>query len=134
MLKIEHIGIAVKSISDSVHLFEKLLHTTCYKTETVESEQVNTAFLKLGDTKVELLESVVDNGVIERFIQKRGEGVHHIAFEVEDIKTEMKRLRKEGFEFLNEDPKKVADNKLICFIHPKCTNGVLVELCQEMVD
>ena len=134
MLKVEHIGIAVKSIKASIPLFEQLLNTRCYKTEEVQSEQVNTAFLKAGDTKIELLESLSDQGVIHKYLEKKGEGVHHIAFEVEDIAAEMNRLKTAGFHFLNDTPKRGADNKLICFIHPKCTNGVLVELCAEIVD
>lgn len=131
MNKIEHIGIAVKSLSASVPLFEKLLNTRSYKTETVESEKVNTAFFQTGNSKIELLESLDPDGVIARFIQKRGEGLHHIAFKVEDIESEMKRLKDEGYTLLNERPKQGADNKLICFLHPKDTNGVLVELCME---
>ena len=131
MLKVEHIGIAVKALADSVPLFEKLLNSQCYKTETVESEKVNTAFFRKGETKVELLESLDPNGVIAKFVDKKGEGLHHIAFEVEDIQSEMERLKNEGFILLNESPKKGADNKLICFLHPKNTNGVLIELCQE---
>jgi methylmalonyl-CoA/ethylmalonyl-CoA epimerase len=132
MLKVEHIGIAVRELSKSVALFEKLLNTSCYKTEQVESEQVSTAFFKTGDTKIELLESSSAEGVIARFIDKKGEGIHHIAFEVTDIEAEMKRLVSEGFVLLNEQPKRGADNKLVCFLHPKNTNGVLVELCMEM--
>jgi methylmalonyl-CoA/ethylmalonyl-CoA epimerase len=132
MLKVEHIGIAVKTFTSSIPLFEKLLNTDCYKTETVASEQVNTAFFRKGDTKVELLESTEANGVIARFIEKKGEGIHHIAFEVTDIKTEMKRLQAEGFTILNTEPKKGADNKWVCFLHPKDTNGVLIELCEEI--
>ena len=131
MLKIEHIGIAVKRFDTAIALFEKLLNTPCYKTEIVESEQVNTAFFKKGETKVELLESTDPKGVIARYIDKKGEGIHHIAFEVEDITAEMARLQAEGFVLLNEKPKKGADNKWVCFLHPKDTNGVLVELCQE---
>ncbi len=133
MLKPEHIGIAVKDLSISVPLFEKLLNSQCYKTETVESELVNTAFFKTGDTKIELLESASENGVISKFIDKKGEGIHHIAFEVADIEAEMKRLQREGFVLLNEVPKNGADNKFVCFLHPKGTNGVLVELCQEKI-
>jgi methylmalonyl-CoA/ethylmalonyl-CoA epimerase len=132
MLKVEHIGIAVKSFETAIPLYTKLLNTDCYKTELVASEQVNTAFFCQGDTKIELLESIDPDGVIARFIEKKGEGVHHIAFEVMDIEAEMERLRKEGFTILNEKPKKGADNKLICFLHPKNTNGVLIELCQEI--
>ncbi len=131
MQKIEHIGIAVKNLSASVPLFEKLLNTSCYKKESVESEKVNTAFFKTGDTKIELLESNEPAGIIARFIEKKGEGTHHIAFEVADIKAEMKRLKKEGFILLNDTPKEGADNKLVCFLHPKHTNGVLIELCME---
>jgi methylmalonyl-CoA/ethylmalonyl-CoA epimerase len=131
MLKIEHIGIAVKDLVISVPLFEKLLNSQCYKTETVESESVNTAFLKSGETKIELLESTIENGIISKFIEKKGEGVHHIAFEVTDIEVEMKRLKNEGFILLNDEPKAGADNKLVCFLHPKNTNGVLIELCME---
>jgi methylmalonyl-CoA/ethylmalonyl-CoA epimerase len=133
MLKAEHIGIAVKSLALSVPLFEKLLNSRCYKTETVETEQVNTAFFRCGDTKIELLESTVPGGIIARFIEKKGEGLHHIAFEVENIEAEMKRLKAEGFILLNEKPKQGADNKLVCFLHPKTTGGVLVELCQDAV-
>ena len=132
MLKIEHIGIAVKNFSTSINLFEKLLNTNCYKTEIVETENVNTAFFKQGDTKIELLESSTPDGVIAKFIERKGEGIHHIAFEVEDILSEMQRLQNEGFVLLNTTPKKGADNKLVCFLHPKNTNGVLVELCQEI--
>ncbi|HEY5969628.1 MAG TPA: methylmalonyl-CoA epimerase [Chitinophagaceae bacterium] len=132
MLKVEHIGIAVKTLADSVPLFEKLLKSQCYKTETVESEKVNTAFFKTGDTKIELLESIDENGVIAKFIEKKGESLHHIAFEVENIESEMERLKSEGFILLNENPKKGADNKLVCFLHPKSTNGVLIELCEEI--
>jgi methylmalonyl-CoA/ethylmalonyl-CoA epimerase len=131
MLKVEHIGIAVKSLADSVPLFEKLLNTSCYKTETVASENVNTAFFQKGETKIELLESVTEDGVIRKYIDKKGEGIHHIAFEVQDIRSEMERLRNEGFILLNDQPKPGADNKLVCFLHPKGTNGVLVELCEE---
>ena len=132
MLKVEHIGIAVKTLAESVPLFEKLLNSQCYKTEVVESEKVNTAFFKTRDTKIELLESIDENGVISKFIDKKGEGLHHIAFEVDNIETEMERLKSEGFILLNDKPKKGADNKLICFLHPKSTNGVLIELCEEI--
>ena len=131
MLKVEHIGIAVNSLADAVPLFEKLLNTNCYKTETVESEAVATAFLQQGETKIELLESTKEDGVIQKYIAKKGEGIHHIAFEVEDIFAEMERLKGEGFLLLNEQPKNGADNKLVCFLHPKSTNSVLIELCQE---
>ncbi|MBL7733496.1 MAG: methylmalonyl-CoA epimerase [Chitinophagaceae bacterium] len=131
MQKTEHIGIAVKSLAHSVPLFEKLLNTPCYKTETVATEKVNTAFFRQGETKIELLESTDPDGVIAKFIEKKGEGMHHIAFEVADIEAEMERLKKEGFTLLNEKPKNGADNKLVCFLHPKTTNGILIELCQE---
>ena len=131
MLKIEHIGIAVKELSISIPLFEKLLNTDCYKTEIVETEQVNTAFFQKGDTKIELLESSTQDGVIAKFIEKKGEGIHHIALEVADIEAEMARLQTEGFTLLNEIPKLGADNKLVCFLHPKGINSVLIELCME---
>lgn len=132
MLRTEHIGIAVKALAISVPLFEKLLNSQCYKTEMVESEKVRTAFFQKGETKIELLESTSPDGVIEKFIERKGEGLHHIAFEVADIRAEMKRLQAEGFVLLNEEPKKGADNKMVCFLHPKGTNGVLVELCEEI--
>ena len=131
MQKVEHIGIAVKDLAISVPVFEKLLNTNCYKTEPVESEKVNTAFFKQGETKIELLESTGPNGVIAKFIERKGEGLHHIAFDVADINAEMKRLHAEGFVLLNEEPSPGADNKLVCFLHPKGTGGVLIELCQE---
>ena len=131
MLKTEHIGIAVKDLAISIPLFEKLLNSQCYKTESVESEKVNTAFFQKGETKIELLESTDPDGVIARFIERKGEGLHHIAFDVTDILSEMKRLQAEGFVLLNEEPKPGADNKMVCFLHPKGTNGVLIELCQE---
>ena len=131
MNKIEHIGIAVKDLSVSVPLFEKLLASSCYKTEQVETEKVNTAFFRQGDTKIELLESMEPDGVISNYISKRGEGLHHIAFEVSDIYAEIRRLKAEGFVLLNEEPKEGADNKLVCFLHPKSANGVLVELCMD---
>ncbi|HMK04037.1 MAG TPA: methylmalonyl-CoA epimerase [Ferruginibacter sp.] len=130
MLKTEHIGIAVKELAISVPLFEKLLNSQCYKTEQVESERVNTAFFQKGETKIELLESTDPEGVIAKFIERKGEGLHHIAFEVADIEAEMERLKKEGFVLLSDKPKPGADNKLVCFLHPRGTNGVLVELCQ----
>ena len=130
MLKIEHIGIAVKELTISIKLFEQLLNSNCYKTETVESEHVNTAFFKKGETKIELLESSTADGIIAKYIEKKGEGIHHIAFDVADIYAEMERLKNEGF-VLNEQPKDGADNKLVCFLHPKGTNGVLVELCMD---
>ena len=132
MHKVEHIGIAVKTLAESIPLFEKLLNASCYKTELVDTEKVHTAFFKIGETKIELLESVTEDGVIRKFIDRKGEGVHHIAFEVEDIDEEMKRLQKAGFQLLNESPKMGADNKLVCFLHPKTANGVLIELCQDI--
>ncbi len=132
MKKIEHIGIAVKNLEVSNHLFAKLFGKKHYKTETVASEGVKTSFFKNGPNKIELLEATNPNSPIAKFIEKRGEGVHHIAFAVKDIKAEIKRLQKEGFTVLNETPKKGADNKLVAFLHPKSTNGVLIELCQEM--
>ena len=131
MIRVEHIGIAVKSLKDSVPLYEKLLNSTCYKQETVKTENVNTAFFILGESKIELLESTEEDGVISKFIEKKGEGLHHIAFEVEDIEAEMTRLVREGFILLNDTPREGADNKLICFLHPKNTSGVLIELCME---
>lgn len=132
MQKVEHIGIAVKELAISVPLFEKLLNSQCYKTEVVESEKVNTAFFQKGETKIELLESTDPDGVIARFIERKGEGLHHVAFEVADINAEMDRLKNEGFVLLNDKPKKGADNKLVCFLHPRGTNGVLIELCQSI--
>ncbi len=132
MQKIEHIGIAVKSLADSIPLYESLLQTPCYKTESVASEFVNTAFFKVGDNKIELLESTMPDGVIAKFIEKKGEGIHHIAYEVNDIHLEMQRLQSEGFTLLHAIPKKGADNKLVCFLHPKTTQGTLVELCMEI--
>ena len=129
MQKVEHIGIAVKNLANSIPLFEKLLNAPCYKTEMVETEKVNTAFFRQGETKIDLLESTDPEGVIARFIGKKGEGLHHIAFDVTDIEAEMKRLQGEGFVLLNDKPKQGADNKLVCFLHHKQTNGVLVELC-----
>ncbi len=131
MKKIEHVGIAVKELAVSIPVFEKILNTKCYKTESVDSEQVNTAFFSLGENKIELLEAVSEESVINKFIAKKGEGLHHIAFEVEDIDAEMERLQNEGFTLLNEKPKEGADNKLVCFLHPKETNGVLIELVME---
>ena len=132
MLKVEHIGIAINSLASSIPLFEKLLNTSCYKTEKVESENVNTAFFQQGDTKIELLESTSPDGVISKYLEKKGEGIHHIAFEVTDIQAEMERLRNQGFIMINEKPKHGYDNKLVCFLHPNSTGGVLVELCQEV--
>ena len=132
MLKIEHLGIAVKNLDQSNELFSKLFGKAPYKLEKVESENVSTSFFKMGESKIELLEATAPDSPIAKFIEKKGEGLHHIAFEVEDIYAEMKRLQNEGFTVLSEHPKKGADNKLICFLHPKNTNGVLIELCQEI--
>ncbi len=129
--KIEHIGIAVKDLNISIPLFEKLLNTACYKKEVVESESVETAFFKTGPNKIELVANLDEGGVIDKFIEKRGEGIHHIAFDVADIRAEMKRLQDEGFVLLHDTPKDGADNKLVCFLHPKHSNGVLIELCQD---
>lgn len=133
MRKIEHIGIAVKSLEHSNDLFSKLFGESSYKTEAVESEGVNTSFFKVGTNKIELLEAINKDSPIAKFINKKGEGIHHIAFEVDDIEAEVKRLTQEGFVVLNETPKKGADNKLVVFLHPKTTNGVLIELCQEII-
>ncbi len=133
MKKIEHIGIAVSDIKKSNELFSKLLGIDAYKSEAVESEGVNTLFFKTGESKIELLEATNPESPIAKFISKKGEGIHHIAFEVDDILAEMKRLQAEGFILLNEEPKRGADNKLVCFLHPKSSNGVLVELCQEII-
>lgn len=132
MLKIEHIGIAVKDLEASNALFGKLFNREPYKLEVVESEGVSTSFFQMGESKIELLEATNPNSAIAKFIEKRGEGIHHIAYDVADIRAEMERLKNEGFQLLNEEPKKGADNKLVCFLHPKGTNGVLVELCQEI--
>src|ERR1700744_6326740 len=131
MNKIEHIGIAVSSLEAAQDIYEKLLNTPVYKVEEVLSENVKTAFLQNGPNKVELLEPTSADSPIAKFIEKRGEGIHHIAFDVEDIIAEMERLKEEGFVLLNETPKQGADNKLVCFVHPKSANGVLIELCQE---
>ena len=133
MYTLEHIGIAVNNLSKAVPLYEKLLNSQCYKTEMVASEQVSTAFLSTGNTKIELLESLTADGVIANYISKRGEGIHHLAFDVPDIYAEMERLKEAGFVLLSETPKKGADNKLVCFVHPKSCNGVLVEICQEIL-
>lgn len=132
MEKIEHIGIAVNSIALAGGIYEKLLNTPVYKIEDVLSENVKTAFLQCGSNKIELLESTSEDSPIAKFIAKKGEGIHHIAFEVTNIRAEMERLKGEGFILLNEEPKLGADNKLVCFVHPKSTNGVLVELCEAI--
>ena len=131
MKKVEHIGIAVKDLSNANVVFEKLFNQAHYKVEKVESEKVSTSFFQLGDTKIELLQATHPDSPIAKFIDKRGEGIHHIAFEVEDIDAEMQRLQSEGFELIHTESKDGADNKRICFLHPKSTNGVLIELCQE---
>lgn len=131
MQKVEHIGIAVKDLAVSIPLFERLLGSPCYKTEQVDSEKVNTAFFRSGGTKIELVQGLEEDSVITKYIARRGEGMHHIAFEVADIHAEMQRLVAEGFTLLNTAPKEGADNKLVCFLHPKDTNGVLIELCME---
>ncbi|WAC10344.1 methylmalonyl-CoA epimerase [Dyadobacter pollutisoli] len=132
MKNVEHIGIAVKELAAAEQLFSALFNANPYKREMVESEGVATSFFKINETKIELLESLSADGVIARFIEKKGEGFHHIAFETEDIIAEMKRLQEEGFILLNDTPKRGADNKLVCFLHPKSTNGILIELCQEI--
>ena len=132
MDKIEHIGIAVKDLNAANKVYTKLFGTPPYKTEIVESENVSTSFFKVGESKIELLESTNEESAIAKFIEKKGEGIHHIAYAVDDIKAEMQRLSAEGFVVLNDEPKRGADNKLVCFLHPKSTNGVLVELCQEI--
>lgn len=132
MKNVEHIGIAVKELEEVEKLFSKLFDTNPYKRETVASEGVLTSFFQVNQTKIELLQSTDPDGVIARFIEKKGEGFHHVAFEVDDIVSEMARLKKEGFTLLSETPKPGADNKLVCFLHPKSTNGMLIELCQEI--
>ena len=132
MRKIEHIGIAVKNLEESNQLFAKLFGEAHYKTEGVESEGVKTSFFQVGPNKIELLEATKPDSPIAKFIEKKGEGIHHIAFDVQDIEAEVARLKEEGFIILNETPKKGADNKLVVFLHPKTTNGVLIELCQEI--
>ena len=132
--KVEHIGIAVRDLAKSISLFEQLLGSPCYKTESVDSEAVNTAFFLQQSTKIELLESSNPEGPIAKFIDKKGEGIHHIAYEVDDIYAEMARMQEEGFTLLQEAPKRGADNKWVCFLHPKDTGGVLVELCQEIIE
>jgi methylmalonyl-CoA/ethylmalonyl-CoA epimerase len=132
MLKIEHIGIAVKDIEQSIALFTKLFGKQPYQSEEVKSENVLTSFFMVGNNKIELLTATDTNSAIAKFIEKKGEGIHHIAFEVDDIYKEMERLKMEGFRLLSNEPKAGADNKLICFLHPKDSNGVLIELCQEI--
>jgi methylmalonyl-CoA/ethylmalonyl-CoA epimerase len=132
MYKVEHIGIAVKNLSVAVPLYEQLLNTGCYKKEIVASEGVQTAFYQTGESKIELLESSQPDGVIARFIAQKGEGLHHIAFEVPDIRAEIGRLKAAGFRLLSDEPKRGADNKWVCFVHPKSAGGVLVELCESI--
>ena len=132
MNKIEHIGIAVKNLKNSNELLSKLFGESHYKTEEVKNEGVNTSFFKVGENKIELLEATKKDSPIAKFIDKKGEGIHHVAFNVDDIVSEIKRLKSEGFKMVNETPKKGADNKLVAFLHPKSSNGVLIELCQEI--
>lgn len=132
MEHIEHLGIAVRNLEESIPVYERLLNTPCYKKEEVASENVITAFFQTSNNKIELLQATSPESAIAKFIEKRGEGIHHVAFAVADIHKEMERLRSEGFRLLNEQPKRGADNKLICFVHPKDTSGVLTELCQEI--
>jgi methylmalonyl-CoA/ethylmalonyl-CoA epimerase len=132
MLKIEHLGIAVKNLEESNQLFSKLLGKAPYKMETVESEHVNTSFFEVGESKIELLGATSEESAIAKYIDKKGEGIHHIAFAVEDIAAEVARLKSEGFQAISEQPKRGADNKLVFFFHPKSTNGVLIELCQDI--
>lgn len=131
-MHIDHIGIAVKDLEAAIITYETILNTTCDKRETVESEKVETAFFQTGESKVELLGATSPDSVIAKYVEKKGEGLHHIAFEVKDINSELDRLRQEGFTILNEQPKQGADNKLVAFIHPKDNHGVLVELCQSI--
>jgi len=131
--KIEHLGIAVNSLDEAIPLYEKLLQTTCYKTESVSSEGVNTAFFQIGEAKIELLEASNQNSPIAKFLAKRGEGFHHVAFEVDDIEEELARLQKLDFILLHLSPKEGADNKRIAFLHPKSTKGMLIELCQDNI-
>ncbi len=132
--KIEHIGIAVKDLDTANQLYTLLLGAEPYKSEYVESEQVNTSFFKVGESKIELLTGTSGQSAISKFIEKKGEGIHHIAFEVEDIVAEMERLKSLGFQLINDTPKRGADNKLVCFIHPRSSNGVLLELCQSIAE
>jgi methylmalonyl-CoA/ethylmalonyl-CoA epimerase len=132
MNHIDHIGIAVKDLDISIPLFESLMNTHCYKQEVVASQNITTAFLRTGETKIELLEDGEKDGVINKFIEKKGEGIHHIAFEVENILEEIERMKDLGFTIMNEKPAIGADEKLVCFLHPKTTNGVLIELCQQI--
>ncbi|MAP55701.1 methylmalonyl-CoA epimerase [Altibacter sp.] len=132
MKKIEHLGIAVKNLSEANDVYSRLLGSPPYKTETVESEGVNTSFFACGESKIELLEATNPNSPIAKFLERKGEGIHHVAFYVDNIEAEVKRLKSEGFQILNETPKRGADNKWVVFIHPKSANGVLIELCQDV--
>lgn len=132
MIRIEHIGIAVKELDEANALFARLFGDAAYKQESVASEHVTTSFFRVGPNKIELLQAEAPESAIAKYVEKKGEGIHHIAFEVDDIYAEMARLKNEGFQLINDEPKKGADNKLVCFLHPKSTNGVLVELCQEI--
>jgi len=132
MEKVEHIGVAVSNLEEADKVFEKILGKSRYKVEKVEREGVSTSFYQVGESKIELLEATNESSAISKFISKRGQGIHHLAIGVKDIKSEMERLKREGFQLLNEEPQKGADNKLICFLHPKTTNGVLIELCQDI--
>jgi methylmalonyl-CoA/ethylmalonyl-CoA epimerase len=134
MNKIEHIGIAVSNLEEAIKTYEQLLGTPCYKQEEVSSEGVKTAFFQVGESKIELLEATTETSPIATFITKKGQGIHHIAFDVTDIESSMAELKDQGFQLLNEQPKSGADNKLVAFLHPKSSNGVLVELCQEKRD
>ncbi|MBN2731919.1 MAG: methylmalonyl-CoA epimerase [Balneolaceae bacterium] len=132
MKHIDHIGIAVENLEAAISTYEKLLNTDCYKREVVEGQKVETAFFKTGESKVELLGATADDSVIKKYVEKRGEGMHHVAFEVDDIRAEMKRLQTEGFTLLSDEPSRGADNKLVAFVHPRDNNGVLIELCQSL--
>lgn len=131
-MEIDHIGIAVKDLDAAIEIYEKILDTPCFKRETVESQKVETAFFQTGESKVELLGATSTGSVIHSFIEKRGQGIHHIAFEVNDLDSEIKRLRKEGFTFINNEPVPGADKKRIAFLHPKCSTDVLIELCESI--
>lgn len=131
-MHLDHIGIAVENLEEAINTYSKILNKPCFKTEIVESEKVETAFFQTGQSKVELLGPTEPSSIIQKFIDKKGEGIHHVAFEVDDIRAELKRLHKEGFTILNEKPKMGADNKLVAFVHPKGNHGVLVELCQSI--
>lgn len=132
LFKIEHLGIAVKDLDAGNALYKRLLGKAHYKIEEVASEKVNTSFFQVGESKIELLEPTAEDSVIAKYIERKGEGLHHVAFAVDDILSEMERLKSEGFRLLNEQPKRGADNKLVCFVHPKDASGVLIELCQEI--